>query len=73
MLFEHLTLLEAARYLGVSRAKLSRLARDGLIRIHRSPLDRRVKLFRLDDLDDLLSRPRRRYAAARRERPAQKV
>ncbi len=73
MLFEHLALLEAARYLGVSRAKLSRLARDGVIRTHRSPLDRRVKLFRLEDLDDLLARPRRRYAAARRERPAQRV
>ena len=73
MLFEHLTLLEAARYLGVSRAKLSRLARDGLVRTRRSPLDRRVKLFRIDDLDDLLAGPRRQHPATRRPSRAQKV
>ena len=73
MLFEHLTLMEAARYLGVSRAKLSRLARDGLLRSRRSPLDRRVKLFRIDDLDELLAHPRRERPATRRPSRAQKV
>lgn len=66
MLSQHLTLTEAARYLGVSRAKLSRMAKEGVIPFRHSPLDRRVKLFRLDDLDELLARSRRLYPPSRR-------
>jgi len=63
---QQLTLWEAAHYLGVSRAKLSRLAKEGVLRFRHSPLDRRVKLFRIDDLDDILARSRRLYAPTRR-------
>ncbi|MBI1886222.1 MAG: helix-turn-helix domain-containing protein [Chloroflexi bacterium] len=66
MLAEHLTLLEAARYLGVSRAKLSRLAKEGVVVFRPNPLDRRVKLFRVDDLDELLIGPRRLHPASHR-------
>lgn len=66
MLSQHLTLSEAARYLGVSRAKLSRLVKEGLIPFRQSPLDRRVKLFHIDDLDEVLARYRRLYPATRR-------
>ena len=73
VLQQHLTLWEAARYLGVSRAKLSRMVKEGLVRFRHSPLDRRVKLFQVDDLDDLLARPRRLYPTARRRSRAQRM
>ncbi len=66
MFQQQLTLWEAARYLGVSRAKLSRLAKEGILHFRHSPLDRRVKLFRIDDLDDILARSRRLYPPLRR-------
>ncbi len=69
MLAEDISLVEAARYLGVSRAKLSRMVREGVVSYRHSPLDRRLKLFRIDDLDDLLVNPRRSYPARRRRIP----
>ena len=57
---EYLPLMDAAKYLGVSRVKLSQLARDGVIRFATSPFDKRVKLFKRADLDALLRSPRAR-------------
>ena len=48
-----LPLMKAAKYLGISNVKLSQLAREGFIRYATSPLDRRLKLFRRQDLDTL--------------------
>ena len=55
---EYLPLMEAAKYLGVSRVKLSLLARDGVIPCTTSPLDKRVKLFKRQDLEALKQAPR---------------
>ncbi len=55
---EFLPLLRAAAYLGVSRVKLAQLAREGVLDYVTSPLDKRVKLFRRDDLDRLRQAPR---------------
>lgn len=55
---EFLPLMQAASYLGVSRMKLSRMVRAGELGYVTSPLDKRVKLFRRDDLDQLKRAPR---------------
>lgn len=55
---EFLPLMQAAAYLGVSRMKLSRMARAGELAYVTSPLDKRVKLFRREDLDQLKQAPR---------------
>ncbi len=47
----YLPLMEAARYLGVSRVKLAQLVRDGVLPYTTSPIDKRVKLFKKSDLD----------------------
>lgn len=47
------TLGEAAELLGVSRFKIGRLIRDGLLVAFRSPLDARAKLVRRADLEAL--------------------
>jgi len=57
---EFLPLIEAARYLEISRVKLSQLAREGVIAYVTSPLDKRLKLFRMEDLDMLKRSPRPR-------------
>jgi hypothetical protein len=54
----YLPLMRAAEYIGVSRVKLSQLAKDGVIPFTTSPLDKRVKLFKLGDLDKLKNAPR---------------
>lgn len=61
---EYLLLHEAADYLGVSRVKLSRMIKEGLIPYTTSPLDKRVKLFKRADLDTFLSQ------VARVQKPA---
>ena len=55
---EFLPLMQAASYLGVSRMKLSRMAREGELAYVTSQLDKRVKLFKRADLDQLRSGPR---------------
>lgn len=55
---EFLSLMQAAEYLNVSRMKLSRLVREGALAFVTSPLDKRVKLFRRQDLDQLRAAPR---------------
>ena len=48
-----MTLTEAAEALGVSRFKVSRLVRDGLLQAFVSPLDRRQRLVRRGDVEEL--------------------
>lgn len=55
---EFLPLMQAASFLGVSRMKLSRMVRAGELAYVTSPLDKRVKLFRREDLDQLKQAPR---------------
>src|SRR2546428_4603 len=55
---EYLPLLRAAEYIGVSRVKLAQLAKEGTIPYVTSPLDKRVKLFKRADLDELRNAPR---------------
>ena len=62
---EFLALMDAAKYLGISRVKLAQLVKEGVIPHTTSPFDKRVKLFRREDLDNLSRAPR----APRRERP----
>jgi len=51
---QYVPLKEAAEYIGVSRAKLSRLAVGGRITFTTSELDKRLKLFKKADLDAFL-------------------
>lgn len=55
---EYFPLVEAAAYLGVSRAKLSRLIKEGAVPYTVSPLDKRFKLLKRADLDRLTAVPR---------------
>jgi hypothetical protein len=48
-----LELGKAAEYLKVSRRKLWKLAKDGIIQYKTSPLDHRKKLFKKSDLEKL--------------------
>lgn len=48
-----ITLGEVAAYLGVGRRVVSRLVKEGAIRIRKDPLDSRRKLVSLRDLDQL--------------------
>ena len=57
---DYLPLIDAAKYLGVSRVKLSQLAKEGVIPFATSVLDKRVKLFKRADLDALRRAPRAR-------------
>ncbi len=54
------TMKEAAKALGTSPSKISRLASIGLIEIKEDLIDRRIKLVNLDQVTELLqSRTRR--------------
>lgn len=48
---EKLHLTEAARYLNITRQKLSRLVAEGAIPYSTSLIDKRVKLFDKSELD----------------------
>ena len=50
---EWITTTQATAYLGVSSKTMSRLIRDGVVKTHDHPLDRRKKLVRLADLSAL--------------------
>jgi predicted site-specific integrase-resolvase len=64
MMDELLQLSEAATYLGVSRVKMSQLAREGVVPYVTSPLDKRVKLVERKALDALIRGPRPRSKAS---------
>ena len=61
---DYLRISEAAEYLGVSSNTLRNWERAGKIPAHRHPVNR-YRLFRLQDLDSLLSQVER---TARRDR-----
>jgi predicted site-specific integrase-resolvase len=46
-------LREAAAYLGVSAAKMSRIIKNGELRVRTDPLDRRVKFVKRGDVERL--------------------
>lgn len=50
---EYLNLVEATRYLGVSRMTLYKLIREGKLPTFQSELNRAVRLVRRADLDEL--------------------
>ncbi len=50
---EWMTTTQATAYLGVSTKTMSRLIRDGVIKTHDHPLDRRKKLVRFVDIAEL--------------------
>ncbi|MDP9354233.1 MAG: helix-turn-helix domain-containing protein [Chloroflexota bacterium] len=52
---EYLPALEAARLLGMSDAALRRRIRRGLLPVYRDPADRRFRLLKVSDLEDLVS------------------
>jgi hypothetical protein len=49
-------LSEAAKFLGISFSTLSNLVGSGKISVEEDPLDRRVKLVRRADLEEILHR-----------------
>ncbi|HEX8720744.1 MAG TPA: helix-turn-helix domain-containing protein [Pyrinomonadaceae bacterium] len=53
---EWITTTEATAYLGVSTKTMSRLIRDGVIKTHDHPLDRRKKLVRFAEVAELKAR-----------------
>lgn len=50
---EWMTTTEATIYLGISSKTMTRLIREGLIKTHNHPLDRRKKLVRFADVSTL--------------------
>ncbi len=48
-----MTTTEATSYLGVSSKTMARLIRDGIVKTHDHPLDRRKKLVRFSDITRL--------------------
>jgi excisionase family DNA binding protein len=48
-----MTTTEATTYLGVSSKTMARLIRDGVVKTHDHPLDRRKKLVRFADVTRL--------------------
>lgn len=64
---EYLPLMQAAEYVGVSRVKLGQLVKEGIIPYVTSPLDKRVKLFKRADLEQLKNAPRPSGGAVRSE------
>lgn len=51
---DFLSLTEAARYLGISRDKLWRLTKSGVVQSYQSALNRRVKLYRVSEIKRLM-------------------
>ena len=49
----YLPLLEAARYLGISRDKLWRMTKAGEIRSYVNPLNKRYRFYERQDLEKL--------------------
>ena len=53
MVEKYLNLVEASRYLGISRATLYKLIREDKLPVYQSDLNRTVRLVRRADLDRL--------------------
>ena len=54
-----LTVKEAAEFLGVTRAKVSRMMKDKELAYTIDPLDKRIRLINVEDLQALLNRSRK--------------
>lgn len=50
---EWMTTSKATAFLGISTKTMARLIREGVIRTYPHPLDRRLKLVRIADVDQL--------------------
>jgi excisionase family DNA binding protein len=50
---EYLTMTEAREYLGVSKPKMWRLVKQGVLPAYSDPLDKRKRLVRKDDIEKL--------------------
>jgi excisionase family DNA binding protein len=48
-----LTMAEALKRLGVAKATLQKRVRDGTLPVYRDPLNKRVRLVRAEDLEQL--------------------
>jgi excisionase family DNA binding protein len=57
--FQVLTVKEAAEFLGVTRAKVSRMMKDKELAYTIDPLDKRIRLISVEDLQALLNRSRK--------------
>ena len=53
MIVEFLSMKEAQEYLGVSRMKMWRLVKQGIIPAYSDSLDRRKRLVRKEDIEKL--------------------
>jgi Helix-turn-helix domain len=53
---EKMKLSEASKFLGVSMSKMTNLVGSGRIAVEDDPLDRRVRLVKRSDLEELLLR-----------------
>ncbi len=51
---EYLPLTAAAKHVGISRAKLWRIVKDGRLPSYEDPRDARVTLVRRDELDEAM-------------------
>lgn len=60
---EYMTVGEARERLGISKPKMAQLIRDGILMTVTSPLDRRVKLVRVVDVEGLAGQWRKKAAA----------
>lgn len=50
---DYMTMREAQEYLGVSKVKISKLVKDGILQTTSDPLDARVKLVKRSDVEKL--------------------
>ena len=49
----YMNLKEAREYLGVSRVKMTKLVKDGIVKAIPDPLDSRSQLVRVEDLEKI--------------------
>jgi hypothetical protein len=49
----YMNLREAKGYLGISRVKMTKLVRDGVVRTIPDPLDARSQLVKIEDIEKL--------------------
>lgn len=50
---DYMNLKEAREYLGVSRVKMTKLVKDGVIQTIKNPLDSRSSLVKKEDIEKL--------------------
>jgi hypothetical protein len=60
---EYVTVGRARERLGISKPKMAQLIRDGVLATVTSPLDKRVKLVRVADIEALAARWVKKVAA----------